>query len=392
MAIHINLLSEQLIPNVIPTLSDKINVTKMYIVVAGESLQYKANHLKDFYQGKGIEEVEFFQCEDPNDFYALKFKAAELYKNIKAFYPEETIALNATCGTKPMSLAFTMEFDNLEQFSMPLYTDTINKRVIILNDNEKLDFLPYSDVLNIQDYFNLNHFDVHEQRFEDFAQMRDRESLTKQIMNAARNFPKAVSAMNAICQRTNFNDDAKFDNTAQLKYTPKGDLKAILSTAQNHGLLKYTNEYVTFESADAARYLGGGWFEDLIYLAAEKAGIDKVALNVEGHLMSQRDGKPVLNEFDVVLMHNNQMKIVEAKTVNWDYSEGQGQQATLKLDSLTNTYAGTFGSGTIASVFPFTQRIEDRISALRSIEGLHVTSFKQLIGHLEQWKNSTLPK
>lgn len=286
MPIHINLMSQQLIPNVIPTLS--VATEKVYLVVAGDSFKENANHLKEFYHSKGIDDVELYHCDDPNDFYSLKYKALDLYKDIQAFYPGQHVLLNATCGTKPMSLAFTMVFDDLENQCMPIYTDTLNKRVVILNDNEKLSPLPFDDVLDIEDYFHLNHFKVHNTQTSSGSIAQEREELTKGILEHSLHYPEAISILNKISQETNFNDKQAFINTIQLTHIPQRDFKAILTLAKEDGLLTdFDKKSVSFANPEAARYLGGGWLEELSYLAAKEAGIEKIAINVEGHLIDQ---------------------------------------------------------------------------------------------------------
>ncbi|MGL6260390.1 Card1-like endonuclease domain-containing protein [Vibrio sp. WXL210] len=391
MAVHINLLSQQLIPNVIPVLSDPKSITKIYLVLAGEQYRQSAAHLEAFYRRKDINNIELFHCNDPNDFYDLKSQAMYLLDKIKTEYNDEMVILNATCGTKPMSLAFTKVFDDPSNDCMAIYTDSIKKRVIILNDEVKLDPLPYNDVLDIKDYFNLNNFIIHKQNNNIKDEIYEREQLTKSIIGYASRNTNAISEINRLCQHSNFSELGNFTPKVKIGYAPRHEFKSILSLAQNRGLLTYDNTSVVFSSADDARYLGGGWLEELIYLAAQEVGIDKVKINVEGHLLYQnKDSNDVKNEFDVVLLHNNQLKILEAKTINWRKQHKQGQVATAKLDSLNKNYGGAFGKATLVTVFPPTQTIKNRSDGIQNLDVTEVKNYDTLKTALADWKKSTL--
>ena len=55
--IHIHLMSAQLIPNVIPSLSDITSVDKAYLVLAGNTFEKNASTRISFYQRDGIVEI-----------------------------------------------------------------------------------------------------------------------------------------------------------------------------------------------------------------------------------------------------------------------------------------------------------------------------------------------
>lgn len=388
--IHINLMSQQIIPNVIPVLTKADEVSKVYLVLAGKQFRSNAELLRDFYHKKGIENVDLFLCDDPNDFYTLKTKAQQLFDDIRLVNPEETIYLNATGGTKPMSLAFAMVFDDIAQNSIPIYTDSIGKRVVVLNDDERSKDLQYADVLNIKDYFYLNRFEVFDSVYDNYVNMLDREELTKEILEHARNAPSIVAELNKIAQISAFNHPDQFVSSVNCGYEPSRSLKGVLKLAQVHGLLKFRGQDIQFESIDAARYLGGGWFEELIYLAATDAGITGVGLNIKGRFITDQNNSQVNNEFDVVLIHNNQMMIVEAKTRKWGKQKISGQDTVLKLESLVNKYGGAFAKGELVTFYELPSSIKARLTTLNNVSVLNVESYEDLTNEFTKWKESTL--
>ncbi len=392
MTIQINLMSEQLLPNVIPTLSQGVdNIEKIYLVLAGNLFKSHALLLKSFYEKKGIKEVSIFHCADANDYYALRAKADELYKNIKVFYPDAYIALNATGGTKPMSIAFTQVFDRLSENSMALYTDTANKKVIILNDADNIKDLPYLSVLSIDEYFSLYNFTVdssiahHDHTDNDII---DNGSLSKSCLSLVLRNKGIVGKLNSIAQTTNFGSGRvdRFVSKVTLHSKIPKPLSSFFKLAEIAGLLTLSLDCIEFRDADVARYLGGGWIEELIYLAAIEAGITEVALNVEGHQPQQAK-----NELDVVLLNNNQMLLIEAKTLNWSapQNKGKGQDTVLKLESLTKNFGGLYAKGMIVTLYPLTSAMQDRLADMRNINAFCLKNYSSLVDKLRDWKSTT---
>jgi hypothetical protein len=168
---------------------------------------------------------------------------------------------------------------------------------------------------------------------------------------------------------------------------PHGTVEELFGIFKYEGLIQHTNTSINFQSPEAARYIGGGWFEELIYLAALEAEVEEVALNVTGNLIS-KDGEvsSVKNELDVVLLHNNHMMIVEAKTANWEHAVNSGQEAMSKLDSLSQHYGGSDIKAMIATFYPLPEEVEQRVESMRHLSALQVKTYEQLVDTFKSWK------
>jgi hypothetical protein len=388
MSIHINLLSAQMIPNTIPILAMKESVKKVYLVVAGSEFGHKAEHLKQFYQRNGIADVEAFYCPDPNDYYSLRYKAQELFDDIQAFYPGQQVILNATCGTKPMSFAFVRQFDNPDENSLAIYVASNSNQIIFLSDSDKLNNVDTSSVMTIDDYLYLNMFQVSDKTYKSCdSDVTGRALVSKSILKLATDYPKLISLINHLTQESCFSRSSLFQPTVPLSKKPHGTVEELFSILKYEGLIQHTSNSITFESPDAARYIGGGWFEELIYLAAIDAGIEDVALNVSGNLINS-DGEisRVQNELDVVLLHNNHMMIIEAKTANWKNAINAGQEAMSKLDSLSQYYGGSDTKALIATFYSLPEEVQQRVESMRHISPLNVETYEQLVETFKSWK------
>ncbi|CAH1524410.1 conserved hypothetical protein [Vibrio jasicida] len=388
MSIHINLLSAQMIPNSIPILAMKESVEKIYLVVAGREFGDKAEHLKQFYQRNGIENVEEFYCPDPNDYYSLRYKAKELFDDIQAFHPNKQVILNATCGTKPMSFAFVRQFDNPDENSLAIYVASNSNQIIFLSDSDKLNNFDTSSVMTIDDYLYLNMFQLSEKIDTSCDyDVEARALVSKSILKLAADYPKLISLINHLTQESCFNRLSHFQPVVPLSIKPHGTVEELFNILKYEGLIQYSNTSMTFDSPEVARYIGGGWFEELIYLAAIEAGVEEVALNVSGHLInSEGEISQVQNELDIVLLHNNHMMIVEAKTANWENAVNTGQEAMSKLDSLSQNYGGSDTKALIATFYPLPEEVEQRVESMRHFSSLNVETYEQLVETFKSWK------
>ncbi|WP_072054936.1 Card1-like endonuclease domain-containing protein [Aliivibrio fischeri] len=388
MSIHINLLSAQMIPNTIPILAMKESVQKVYLVVAGSEFGDKAEHLKQFYQRNGITDLEEFYCPDPNDYYSLRYKAKELFDDIQAFHPDQQVILNATCGTKPMSFAFVRQFDKPDENSLAIYVASNSNQIIFLSDSDKLKNVDSSSVMTIDDYLYLNMFQLCEKIDSSCDyDVESRALVSKSMLKLAADYPKLISLINHLTQDSCFNRISHFQPMVPLAFKPHGTVEELFSILKYEGLIQHTNTSITFDSPEAARYIGGGWFEELIYLAAVEAGIEEVALNVSGHLINKGgEISRVQNELDVVVLHNNHMMIVEAKTANWENAVNSGQEAMSKLDSLSQTYGGSDTKALIATFYPLPEEVSQRVDSMRNLSSLRVESYDQLVAMFNNWK------
>jgi len=146
------------------------------------------------------------------------------------------------------------------------------------------------------------------------------------------------------------------------------------------------DKHITFTSENAARYLGGAWFEEYAYVTAIELGIEHVAMSVEGHWLGKNNiDSSVSNELDLVLIHNNQMLIIECKTINWQKNK-KGQDTVLKLESLIRNLGGSHAQGILLSLFEFESHSHDRIKNIKGLSLLDKDAIYGLENQLKQWQ------
>jgi hypothetical protein len=394
MIIHINLISHQLIPNIIGTFSNPGKNMKVVLVLGDSSLLERAELLTRFYESKGISNVETINCQTSYDHAKIYHRAKALFEELKSHYPDAIIALNATGGTKAMSIAFTQVFDKLSANAMAFYTDTEQKQNIILTnpDENKFPPLPYKSVLDIDNYLLLNKFKVAsliDQNSLEHDNIITRRGATEYLLSICKKNKNLISVVNNLAQQSNFGHKYK-PFTPEVIIEKRGKLLSnFLQKLEGFNLIALTETALTFTDEESARYIGGAWFEEYAYLCAYDAGIENFAMSVEGLWLGQdNDETTVKNELDLILIQNNHIMIVECKTCNWQQG-GKGQNATLKLESLMRNLGGSHAKGMLLSVFDLDDFTHDRVQNIKGLTPFSGNNIFDLYNHISQWKSQS---
>ena len=372
--VHINLVSDQLLPNLIPTFAD--NQCAGVVLVLGDStLSERADRLESLYRGRDISVFWRSEGSSSHRLQRLQKQATELLAWLEREQGDKNWVLNATCGTKPMALAFANAFNqyNASRPGQPpkaliLYTDSQNREIPLLN--EGVDFaLPWRPVLTLEEILEANGFvitwctdssndqDVHER-----AQLT--RHLGKQFQGSCRYFLGSLQYAAAITA-----DRYALNPIGELNGIPKQDHAKLCQRLMEEGLLSWDGEgkQLHFASEDACRYLGGRWLEELAYLAALECGFEQVAMGVEGIWQDKPEPVAFLrgknNEFDLLICHHNQLLTIECKAKHWGNGEEGGtnnQDVLHKLDNLSRKLGGLYGERMLISAQALTDAMRQR--------------------------------
>lgn len=391
--IHINLVSAQLFPNVIPTLGAEHDVAKVVLVLAGNAFFEQAKDLELFYARHGINKVEVYKVPDENNYRELRYHAETLFSKLQTLHPDCGFVLNATGGNKPMAFAFAKTFDHREKRSFVIYLETKHNQINYLSDDESLQSPAYKAVLDIEGYLFLGGFSVKHMvspQSKAHQAIIQREPISQALFELSE-YNNVISTLNFLAHKTGFDTPSNFTSAVPLPQNVWFELKKGIDVLVTHELAKQENDMLVFTSGESARYVGGVWFEELCYLAAIEAGIEHVATSVDGHALprhKQVNEDDVGNEFDLICVNNNQALFGEAKTINWA-KNGKGQEVALKLESLKSLYGGTMAKGAVFSALRFNDSTKSRIRNIRNLSSLEVNSVKQLVNFFKDWKANT---
>lgn len=375
--IHINLVSEQLLPNLISTFADK--ECQGVVLVLGDNTQRdKAETLQHLYNERGLPILWASEGNSSHRPAQLQQQAKELINWLADHHGDARWILNATCGTKPMALVFAKEFNHFNsehpdstQDGIPraliVYTDSQNRELPLLNDG--VDFaLKWQAVLSMDEMLTANDFERKEWIDEsNDDEIHARAELTrylgKQFQRKCRYF---ISPLQGAANKAAYQQDYR----AELDNKPNKDAETLCLRLQQEGLLQCSaenNKLLQFTSEDACRYLAGRWLEELTYLTALECGFSEVAMSVEGEwqteALRQQSVRGKNNEFDVLICHNNQLLTIECKAKYWgdhQHGESTNQDVVLKLESLGRKLGGLFGERLLISARPLPDEMVQR--------------------------------
>ncbi|MBB1420781.1 DUF1887 family protein [Pseudoalteromonas sp. SG43-7] len=380
--LHINLVSEQIIPNLIPTFSDS-NCSGVVLVFGDDKLKEKGETLKEIYAERHIPVLESITGTSSHNLYQLNKQAAKLLDYLKANHADKRWVLNVTCGTKPMALAMTLAFYQHnehhakgENSALIIYTDTQNKTISVLNENVGSQ-LPYQSVLTLEELLAANGFTVTASTgSENDNDLQQRADLTTYL---GQQFSGPCKGMLSSLQYLASEAAKHFPESSkqEMPSAPHGAYAEVYLKLTNAKLIDWRSgsKEITFCSFDACRYLAGLWLEELTYLQALACDFEEVAMNVEGVWAAKAEQKfatdydsPLKgknNEFDVLVRHKNQLLTIECKAQNWGANKQEkdvstNQDTMHKLDNLGSKLGGLYARNLLISATELTDAMHAR--------------------------------
>lgn len=226
------------------------------------------------------------------------------------------VVLHVTGGTKLMVLALRDGLRLVEAGQGRLdilYAETAKQQIDWLGASPRTE--PMIDVMNLQQMLLVQGYRIEGDNRHAAAQQsaQARASLTRKLGDNAALYGKAFSALATLAARAAEPSAAPRELTQTFQYAPGGRLAEMLKDAQSKDLLRWDNEdTVSFTSQETARYLAGGWIEELVLLklvGMVKPGQFSSNLNV-----ISAGGGSVPNELDAMVVHRNRALLVECKT------------------------------------------------------------------------------
>ena len=383
--IHINLVSHQLLPNIITSLSYP-DCDGVVIVLGDKKMTAKADALKAIYEDNNVKVIDTVTSEGDSHDYLSQLNCAKLIKEkLTKFYADATIMLNLTGGTKPMALAYSDVFRELDNCHR-LYTDTTNKCIRLMNELNVT--IPFHSVMDLKSYLKAYDFRITAQ--QSLTKLHANSQLTKRLakrlcgpdLNAVAILNKFASEARDQWQTKNQSSPLPMQNNRVFS----SQLKELLEDYDN-GAVKLTRDTIEFTTNQSAVYFGGIWLEEYVALCAIDADVGVVGMGVNG-VWGDTHGRSnkVKNEFDLLLLHHNQLLVIECKTSKFDES-GVGQQVINKLDVLTKKLSGGFSKSLVVSVNRLPDAAAERAKqyGIAFCVGSEITKITDKIKH---WKDT----
>ncbi|MEA3348690.1 MAG: DUF1887 family CARF protein [Pseudomonadota bacterium] len=378
--ILINLVSEQPVPNLIPALDPRFQVSEVVLLVT-DAMRPQAKRLQRVCKHHGLTCRIWPDVVPPYDPQRMEDICIDV---IESFPEGQSLILNATGGTKVMALAAANLFGHLERGEV-IYVDSFHGLIHNLYPSKEKAW-HLVPVLGISDY--LTSYGMHpkkpEKRWLKGEALPSLPASARMLAENAPHLEKFLGALNFVGsgvldyeQRGN-----PWPRTKSLERPfPSGRFPdKILPILEREELVQVKNGLVIFTNEAAARYLSGGWLEEFTFAQASAAGADEVVLSqvVDWETPGEKN---VRNEFDCLLIKDNRLFLLECKTMR--FAE-KGSDVLYKLDSLTESSTGIYGRGALVSA-----RCPDEFMQSRAASRKHRVfgpdELKDLQKTLRQW-------
>ena len=389
--IHICLLSDQLLPNLIPILMER--PARVYLVATAEmAARGRDKRMQRLLRREGID-IRIRNRAPSIRIEEIRRFAEKMSRELKMNEADGTIVLNATGGTKLLSMGFVEVLrEQLEGYPLRIiYTDTVHQSIetIIPRGHQAA---PMAGVLRVESYLaaqgmKLTSAESDERGWQ--AAVRERSALTRYLADNCERLGAFLGVLNRLVHGTPEHPGALAPDGVSLAHPdqdfgkpPMGAWRKALTRIADAGLLWWGGKgEVRFDGAAAARYLGGLWLEEYAWLIAEAAGLDDVRCSAKVRWEESGSGPTApTNEFDLLAVHGNRLLLVECKTGRQETGE---QAVATRLDSLGRHAGGLFGSSLLLSARKLPPTMGRRCESLgiSFLEQGGIHRFTDYVGH-----------
>ena len=328
---HLCLVSAQPVPNLTPLL-DQRTAPRRVILLVSPTMEQRADWLEAVIRPRGIH-VERFPVEHPYDIEHLQSRIMTLLESRPE--KQERIALNATGGTKPMSIA---AYEVFRAWNLPIFYIHPERDRLIWMHPAEWPAVDLADRIRLEPFLLAHGAEVSGEPARSVPQGNYLE-LAADLVLDIRRYRSAIGTLNWLAT-TAENNELRSDPL------PAGhaELVALVDLFAANGLLRREAGRLHFPSEEARFFVNGGWLEYHVFDAVRRLRatreIQDVAFGVE--VMRSHNGKRVFNELDVLFLHDNRLHIIECKTRKF---RGEGEdtaaaEALYKLDTLKDLMGG----------------------------------------------------
>lgn len=348
------LASEQIMQNSLPAL----RLRPQHVVIASsdaEPARHGAERVYQVLRAAGWPEgtVRIVEHTPDHDLGQVSRFARELAATLQRGYPGLPIDLNASGGTKVMSFGFLGALAGLGD---PWYCDTRHSLLEHLGGGASLelpaDMLRLTDVLQMQGYRVVTD-PTWDSLFVNRAAAR--AELTDRLASEAPQLNGFFGYLNRLAREAlpQTRPDGHVTRALRREIIAERPLfrnsHELADAFQQAGVWQWDGEHrFLFADEAAARYAGGGWLEEWVWLTFARLQADGVI--PDGYWGSNvridaGQGIPEMagNELDAALVWRNHLLVLECKTGVQISTEGGSQAILNRLDSLRRHVGGAMG-------------------------------------------------
>jgi hypothetical protein len=200
------------------------------------------------------------------------------------------------------------------------------------------------DVLDVPRYLAVQGFCYHGSVSDDpawLARMDARREVAASLSQQAVRQSRLIGFINGLAHQAMDEQGRELVQPVQrLNEALHSEWRALFDRFTDAGLLTpQGTRAVRFRDLESARFLGGGWLEEYVFMMAREAGFFDVRMGVSGVWDSAGSAR---NEFDVLACHRNRLLFIECKTLRFKGGDHDTALA-YKVKSVSEDTRGLLG-------------------------------------------------
>lgn len=364
---HLILVSAQPIPNLTPVLDQQLRPKKVIMLVSPD-MQQRSQYLESIFKGQCGVEVERHTIDDPWDLEAITLQIIDIVGS----YPANSIALNATGGTKPMALA---AFDVFKENQQIFYVHPEQDRLIWLNPKQPS--IKLADKLKLKNY--LMAYGAEAVNTENVGVSFDLQDLCNAIIKDISRYEKALGALNYLALKAS--EHPKLTVVIEDGPQARRDLWDLLELFEQQGLCSINGQNLLFKDETSRFIANGGWLELYTYKQCLNLKHSQAIQDIARNISITRQSK-TKNEIDIGLIKANRLHLIECKTKR--YKDNNSADPLYKLDSLRDLMGGLQGKAMLVSFNQLDKASRHRAKELEIAICCH-TELQNLQTHMTKW-------
>jgi hypothetical protein len=383
--IHLCLVYDTVTANMTPALDPGFRPDEV-ILLHGPAKRVRADALAAVLKPVGIQ-VSYWPLQDDRDIEHIRDRLLELMIERE----HDDIALNASGGTRPMSIAAYEIFSEFKKPVFYVHPDTDHVSWVHRRDWPSFDL---ADQIKLPAFLSAHGAELRSQGERSGVPARLR-GLTEDLVRHAEVLAKPLATLNWLAQQAERDLRSPALSERQQRWQ---ELRALIERFAAEDVCDLQRNCLIFKDEEARFFVNGGWLETHTYallygLRKDVPALQDVGRSVEIIRQDERSrGKPVKNELDVAFLANNRFYIVECKTKRFTHHDTDdvadfdtpGADTLYKLDTLKGILDGLRTRAMLVSYHPLSRWDRQRAADL-NIQLCSAQQLPQLRSLLQQW-------
>ena len=373
---HLMLVSDQPTPNLTPAIDQTIKPERIILLVS-PNMSQRAEWLAEIYRPRGIR-VEQWPIDNAWDISHIQEQVMALLEKEDHLCQQKALALNATGGTKPMSIA---AYDAFRAWELPIYYVHPEQDELIWLHPEGQPPHALEDRVRIKDFLLAHGAQIqatgHHQVPPTYRELAQR------LITDIDYFADALGVLNWYANTAEKDLRSGMLDSRHNNFNAFQDLLDIMEAIN---VLRQQNNQLLFANEDARFFANGGWLEQYVFatLNSLKKELPAIQDTAQGIEVIRGEGQS-RNELDIAFLANNRFHLIECKAKRFDRGQASsGSEALYKLDSLADTIGGLKAKAMLISYKPLPKHDAQRARDLR-IEVLQGKQLQALSQHMTNW-------